>query len=290
MTLLVLLIASYAVLYIPELKQFQNYQWITDGYQFWTGKLSKWNKSDKFWESIVFLLPIVFVALFVEYALLSQSLLGLFLWNLLILLLVLTPIPSEEQVIEYYQDIFVTEPEVSSGDQDDESISKSDRPEYSEDDEIKKLWLPVLQGWFGVVFYLVIIGPLGALLYRVIEVLSKEDKNTFHKVHQFANWPVAQLLALGMAIVDNFVPIYAQWKQQKCPKTGERFDLDCHFLSQVMLTTVDDSMKLAHELGQDLYLDNKPLARIVIIFRLFRKVQWVWFTAIGILILAGLMS
>jgi AmpE protein len=92
-----------------------------------------------------------------------------------------------------------------------------------------------LRRWFGVLFWFLVLGPCGALLYR-LTVLASEGSYA-HKLPaeaaegartllQLLDWPVAQLLTLSLALVGNFDTVLGAWREAG----GASFTLDHRFL------------------------------------------------------------
>jgi AmpE protein len=92
-----------------------------------------------------------------------------------------------------------------------------------------------LRRWFGVLFWFLVLGPCGALLYR-LTVLASEGSYA-HKLPaeaaegartllQLLDWPVAQLLTLSLALVGNFDTVLSAWREAG----GASFTLDHRFL------------------------------------------------------------
>lgn len=89
--------------------------------------------------------------------------------------------------------------------------------------------------WFGVLFWFLLLGPFGALLYR-LSALSAESADAGALPAEAAagarwlqavlDWPVAQLMTLSMALVGSFDTVVGAWKEHG----GAGFDLDARFL------------------------------------------------------------
>jgi len=66
--------------------------------------------------------------------------------------------------------------------------------------------------WFGVLFWFCVLGPFGALLYRLSVLAAEQDADimppgTLQGARSWLSlleWPVTQLIALGLALVGNF--------------------------------------------------------------------------------------
>ena len=70
---------------------------------------------------------------------------------------------------------------------------------------------------FSTIFWFVILGPFGAILYRLISELSKqEEKNDLSSfssfIHSFMAWIPARMLAAGYALTGNFDSAYHSYK------------------------------------------------------------------------------
>ena len=89
--------------------------------------------------------------------------------------------------------------------------------------------------WFGVLFWFLVFGPWGAMLYR-LTVLACEGSFARKLPHETAtgartllkllDWPVAQLLTLSLALVGNFDTVLGAWRENG----GASFTIDHHFL------------------------------------------------------------
>lgn len=107
-----------------------------------------------------------------------------------------------------------------------------------------------LRRWFGVLFWFLLLGPVGALLYR-LAALSAEGEyartlpaETAAGARSFLtllDWPVAQLMTLSMALVGNFDTVLGAWREAG----GASFRLDADFLGAAARASV--SSELAEE-------------------------------------------
>jgi AmpE protein len=75
--------------------------------------------------------------------------------------------------------------------------------------------------WFGVLFWFCLLGPFGAVLYRLSALaVERDDTQLAHGTAAGAKawlavleWPVAQLMTLALALVGNFDSVLAAWRQ-----------------------------------------------------------------------------
>jgi AmpE protein len=90
--------------------------------------------------------------------------------------------------------------------------------------------------WFGVLFWFLLLGAGGALLYRLVALAAEGEESRLlpaetaagaRWLHALLDWPVAQLMTLAMALVGNFDTVIGAWKDNG----GASFDLDADFLA-----------------------------------------------------------
>lgn len=78
----------------------------------------------------------------------------------------------------------------------------------------------LLRRALGVLFWFLLLGPVGALAYRLLvmlalrpELLPLQAGERLRGVLAVAEWPVAQLCVLSMALVGNFQPVLQVWNR-----------------------------------------------------------------------------
>ncbi|MEO6138919.1 MAG: hypothetical protein ABIP11_09710 [Luteimonas sp.] len=89
--------------------------------------------------------------------------------------------------------------------------------------------------WFGVLFWFLVLGPVGALLYRLVTLASEDDvaelppdtSTGAHALLSLLDWPVAQLMTLALALVGNFDTVVGAWKENG----GASLRMDSEFLA-----------------------------------------------------------
>lgn len=91
---------------------------------------------------------------------------------------------------------------------------------------LKAFYHVSLQHVFSVLFWFVVLGPVGAVLYRMVQKLSvyhieevtKKVQLLADRVLFVLDWVPARLLALGFCLAGHFTDIFAEWR--KTFKTG----------------------------------------------------------------------
>jgi len=108
--------------------------------------------------------------------------------------------------------------------------------------------------WFGVLFWFLLLGPFGALLYRLVALSAQGEArqrlpegaaNAARTWLAVLDWPVAQLMTLAMALVGNFDSVLSAWKDAG----GASLRADTGFLAAAARASV------RHEMAQDAFED-----------------------------------
>ncbi len=90
--------------------------------------------------------------------------------------------------------------------------------------------------WFGVLFWFLLLGPFGALLYRLAAIAAHGESTHMLPAGMVAgargllavlDWPVAQLMTLSMALVGNFDAVFDAWREHG----GATFATDSDYLA-----------------------------------------------------------
>jgi AmpE protein len=101
--------------------------------------------------------------------------------------------------------------------------------------------------WFGVLLWFLLLGPFGALLYRLAALAADGDDARLlpadtaagaRWLHALLDWPVAQLMTLSMALVGDFDTVVGAWKDNG----GASFRLDAGFLAAAARASVKSEL------------------------------------------------
>tara|TARA_B100000446_G_scaffold44425_4_gene40292 strand:- start:1430 stop:2266 length:837 start_codon:yes stop_codon:yes gene_type:complete len=72
--------------------------------------------------------------------------------------------------------------------------------------------------WFTAIFWFLLLGPLGAVFYRLSALAAQADEQTdevrelAYRLRWLLEWPVVRLLGLSFALTGNFVGCIQGWK------------------------------------------------------------------------------
>ena len=95
-----------------------------------------------------------------------------------------------------------------------------------------------LRRWFAVLWWFLLLGPFGAVLYRLTALAVESPVSVLLPPRNLAGarwllaaleWPVAQLMTVSMALVGNFDTVFRAWREAH----GNRWSLEPHFLGAV---------------------------------------------------------
>lgn len=153
--------------------------------------------------------------------------------------------------------------------------------------------------WFGVLFWFLLLGPLGALLYRLSALAAEGEASGLLPVetaagarwlHALLDWPVAQLMTLAMALVGNFDTVIGAWKDHG----GAGFDLDAGFLvaagrASVRAEVAEDMRDYVEEgvTGTGLAVEMGEMPELRDAMGLAWRILLSWLAVLALFVLAG---
>lgn len=88
------------------------------------------------------------------------------------------------------------------------------------------VYLAALSRWFGVLFWFVILGIPGALMYRITERVCDEantnqSREWVFRLRFFLEWPVLLLMMVSSALTNDFDRVYQAWHHYRSSRQGE---------------------------------------------------------------------
>jgi AmpE protein len=150
--------------------------------------------------------------------------------------------------------------------------------------------------WFGVLFWFLLLGPAGALMYRLASLAAQGAARKVESPAQgdaaklflgLLNWPVAHLMTFGLALAANFDGVLAAWRDWHA-HGGLRLDLG--FLGAAARASV--VCELAEE---DAYaIDGPAQAPALLELRdamsLVWRVMLLWLAVLALFVVAGFVN
>lgn len=223
MTLIFILAALALDFFLGGLERYRNYNWFTSLHY----ALEKRFAHYKYWDSslgLVALLALPLLILIVATHTLGHwSFILEAVFTLFILVYCLAPEALDNR-LDYYVSAIDEEDADKLASLNDELINQAviDDDDTSEAAVIKSAFVEAHQRSFAIIFWFLILGVVGALLYRLVSVLDDE----MHEIHSgfsdstkvllnILNWPSSRIMIIGMALAGSLVDSLSGWRQSE---------------------------------------------------------------------------
>lgn len=166
---------------------------------------------------------------------------------------------------------------------------------FAADAMVEATFLAALRRWFGVLFWFVLLGPAGALLYRLTQVLaatpdpastqSTAQRALMERGARILDWLPAHLMTLALALASNFDAVFKAWRDYHVGQGKGFFSLDLGFFNAVARACV--AADIAAEEDEPAQAARTPLVALDDAMVLVRRVLVVWVTVIALIVLGG---
>ncbi len=112
---------------------------------------------------------------------------------------------------------------------------------------VEAVFRNALRRWFGVLFWFLVLGPVGAITYRLsvlaaVGPIAGEVPSTTREGARIwlavLEWPVAQLMTLSLALVGNFDGVLSAWRNAE----GASLQLSSRFLGAAARASVNSEL------------------------------------------------
>jgi len=151
-----------------------------------------------------------------------------------------------------------------------------------------------LRRWFGVLLWFLLLGPAGALGYRLLALMAvspmraqvaPETQLWAQRLLGWLEWPVAQLMAVSLALVGNFDTAWKAWRMAH----GERWRQDIGFLGAVARASVNAELREeAHDYTATGLLPVwQRLPELRDAMSLVWRMLLLWLSVLALLVIAG---
>jgi AmpE protein len=153
-----------------------------------------------------------------------------------------------------------------------------------------------LRRWFAPLFWFLLLGPAGAVLYRLAErsavadaaMLPAENAAGAGVLLQWLEWPVAQLMTLALALAGNFDLVFRAWRAAG----GDRWQAASGFLEACGRVAVRG--ELAEEIedyrSEGLLPATGELVELRDAMSLVWRMLLLWLALLALLVIAGWVS
>ncbi|MCE5233318.1 MAG: beta-lactamase induction protein [Mizugakiibacter sp.] len=151
--------------------------------------------------------------------------------------------------------------------------------------------LSALKRRFGVLFWFFLLGPAGALLYRLAQLAAAPDDALDEAARGFArraaaalDWIPAHLMALAMALAADFDAVVRAWRAWHAEAGRSPWEFECGFLGAIARAGVDADVVAGDGYAHD---THDPLGELEDARHLLLRVLVVWLAVVAVIVLAG---
>lgn len=159
---------------------------------------------------------------------------------------------------------------------------------------VEATFASALSRWFGVLFWFVVLGPAGALGYRVVQLLARhpsftaeidaERRAPLERAALVLDWAPSHLIALTLALATEFDAVIGTWRDYHAAHGQGYFTLDLGFLGVLARAGIDADVIAGDGYAAD--VDN-PLLELADARTVLRRILYVWVALVALCVLAG---
>ena len=159
---------------------------------------------------------------------------------------------------------------------------------------VEAVFANALRRWFGVLFWFLLLGPVGALLYRLSALavdgesatgLPEQTRVGARALVTALDWPVAQLMTLAMALVGNFDTVFSTWREAG----GTQFRLHTGFLGSAARASVrGELVEEAEEYAEEgMVQAMRELPELRDAMSLVWRILLLWLAVLAVFVIGG---
>lgn len=146
--------------------------------------------------------------------------------------------------------------------------------------------------WFAVLFWFLLLGPVGALGYRLVArlawggtsaTLAPAARDGVRRLLAGLDWPVARLMALSMALAGNYDAVFGAWRGAG----GNRWTGDQGFLATVAQAAVNAELREDEAEGTALVPAHRRLPELHDLMNLLWRMLLLWLAVLALFVIAG---
>jgi AmpE protein len=159
---------------------------------------------------------------------------------------------------------------------------------------VEATFASALSCWFGVLFWFVLLGPAGALGYRMIQLIARNaafadgldarQHDVLERTARILDWAPAHLMALTLALVSDFDAVLRTWRAYHTAHGRGYFTLDLGFLPALARAGVDADVVAGDGYATDV---NDPVNELSDARRVLRRILVAWLAVLALIAIAG---
>ena len=157
-----------------------------------------------------------------------------------------------------------------------------------------------LRRWFGVLLWFLLLGPVGAVGYRLVALMAAAaaggrlppgTARGANALLRWIEWPVAQLMCLSLALVGSFDRVVTAWRSAGGPglRPGSAF-LGAAGRAAVASELAWDGNTVPPSAGGDPYSGEEGVVRLRKAMSLVWRCLLAWLVVLALFVIAGFVS
>ena len=167
---------------------------------------------------------------------------------------------------------------------------------------VEAVFVQALHRWFGVLFWFLLLGASGAVLYRLVALSAEGDtadalpegtRSGARRLFALLDWLPAQAVALSLTLVGNFDTVLAAWREAG----GTRLALGNAFLGAAARASVrseiaEETQEFIEEgaAPADAWMQLGELPELRDAMSLAWRVLLLWLALLAVVVIAGWVS
>lgn len=281
--LLAILIALVIVRSVPHLARWRDDRW----FRGWTRRMSDLSGPGR--AAVVVLVPVAATAIIAG---ILRALpffdLAWLAFAVIVLAYALGPREIESDI-----DAILRAPDTLRRDEALRSLRADEEPlPWSAPALVEAAFYGALRRRFAVLFWFVVLGPAGALGYRLAQLLARDlalaldpaTRTAARRLSDALDWLPAHLMVFTMALVSDFDAVVNAWKHWHRTSGSPRSRLDPDFLGAVARAGVDADVEAGDGYAEDV---SDPVGELEDARRVIHRVLVVWLASLAFLVLAA---
>jgi len=289
MTLIILLCALGLEYFLGVLDDVRRLKWFSRYSDWLENKLVQ----SRYWNSaggiILTLAGPLLLVLLIDYGLTNLFLPLSYLFALAVLLNSIGPI-FLNQSLTAYVDALDAEDDVQARHYAGEFCHAVAAPEPDKDEQeiIGCIFVEANERLYAVIFWFIVLGPFGAMLYRLANSLKSKNQDihgayadSARHLNHILNWPSTRLFALGNALAGNMIEAIDAWRDNE----------DSSFLVNEVVLIASGFGALHYRQETDIQEENVDRSYWIRASQgLINRTLIVWLTILGIMTIAGVLA
>lgn len=223
MTLIFILLALGLDFFLGSLERFRNYNWFTALFYFMEKRLAHYKVWDGSFGLLLLLAIPVSALIIIACALNNLSAILEGVLTLVILIYCLAPEALDNRLDNFIQAIEDGDAEnISSLSDELIDVNVIDDEDANEKAVIKSALVEAHKRSFAVIFWFLILGVVGALLYRLVNEINDELQeirggfaDSAKILLNILEWPSSRIMIIAMALAGSLSDVFSGWKRSE---------------------------------------------------------------------------